>query len=433
MSAEDPGKSDKPGNADSCVLCGKCLEVCPLLAATGREELAPRSKARLAALMGAALVDAGPEGLNGRGEAALDDQAMAALASLCLGCGRCREACSQGVDIPGMVSRLRAEYPGWKTWLWKQWMRRARALWPLAGKAASKIPAALSSAGPERLSGLLKLAQGLGREPVEPFISISGLAESSVTEALLFPGCAASFTAPHWTRAAQALCSGLGIGLIEARFACCGSGLGLAGLRRERLEAAERNVNIWRAGNRPKLIVFCASCLAGLAAYADDRTIFADRAEAGQWTESLTPLAGLLDAGVRHDGLLNSDRIVVSPVSPKGASQTIAYHRPCHLLGHVDGRLEGRDPDQALLHTLLGEGAFDVSRQCCGFGGVLQLGAPKLSRQVADRCWQALLPASVPQENTLVLTGCTACVFQLEATAPPGVRAAHWLESIETT
>ena len=32
------------GNRPECILCGRCLSVCPLFTATGREELSPRAK-----------------------------------------------------------------------------------------------------------------------------------------------------------------------------------------------------------------------------------------------------------------------------------------------------------------------------------------------------------------------------------------------------
>lgn len=106
-----------PGTTANCVLCGKCLEVCPLLAATGREELSPRAKAHLVTML-----ERDPD--------LLREQDVAALAGLCLGCGRCKAVCSQGVNIPDAVSRLREQHPGWKTWLWKQWMQRPKRSGP---------------------------------------------------------------------------------------------------------------------------------------------------------------------------------------------------------------------------------------------------------------------------------------------------------------
>ncbi len=374
-----------------CIFCGKCLEVCPLLAATGREEFSPRAKAHLAQTLQ-------------RDPNLLNEPDAAALAGICLGCGQCAKVCSQGVDVPAAVARLRATHPGWKGWLWKRWMERAKSLWPLAGRASRFVPEA---ALPGQLSGLLKLAQGLGRDPIKPFVNIEYFPESyRRTEVLLFPGCAAQNAAPYWTSAAEGLCDSLGLSRIGAQFSCCGAGLATAGLPGERLEAARRNVEIWRAGGRPWLVIFCASCLDGLRAYAGDRDLLPDQEEADAWLAALTPLSRLL----------NSARFVVSPDAP----QELGYHHPCHASGH--------DPDEALVRTMFVGRELQVSQECCGFGGIMQLGAPSLSKAVSDRCWSEL----APKEGTLMLTGCTACVFQLAATSTGGTCAAHWLEAIAT-
>lgn len=382
------------GKTEGCVLCGKCLEVCPLLAATGREELSPRAKANLVNVLG-------------ENPGMFSDKDAAALAGLCLGCGRCVEACSQGVDVPRAVARLRSEHPGWKRWLWKAWMQRAATLWPMAGKTAKSVP---ERALPGKLSGLLKLAKGLGREPVQPFVCIESFPFTHRnTEVLLFSGCAAQGAATYWTTTAEALCDSLGLSIIGAEFACCGSGLATAGLLDEWEAAARRNVEIWRCAGKPLVVSFCTSCMAGLAAYAQNqglgKNLFASQAEVQAWAASLTPLSELLF----------SARFVVSPDAPR----MIGYHRPCHS--------SANDPDESLVCAMLGKGQLSISKECCGFGGILQLGAPDLSRQVSDRCWSQLAPAP----DTLVLTGCTACVFQLAATAPRGIGVAHWLEAIE--
>src|SRR5690606_29044582 len=97
-----------------CVLCGCCLEGCPLFAVTGREELSPRAKALLAGPSKFAAANL-PEG-------GLPQADVAALTGLCLACGRCEKLCPQGVKVPALMTAMRAAHPDFRQWLWKQWI-----------------------------------------------------------------------------------------------------------------------------------------------------------------------------------------------------------------------------------------------------------------------------------------------------------------------
>lgn len=374
-----------------CIQCGKCLEVCPLLRATGREELSPRAKATLCEL-----IAEGAEGIS--------EKKAADLAALCLGCGRCRAVCTQSVDVPRAVAELRAAHPGWREWVYGRWMKNAPALWPRASAAARFVPG--------HMSGALR---SLARTPVEPFVEIAEFPDGHRgTEALLFEGCAARFAQPHWTSTAKALLDGLGVSVVEAEFACCGQPLASVGLADERLDAGRRNVDIWRASGNLSVIGFCASCMEGLRAYGVSGLrdeIFVDEDEADAWLQSLSSLSGFL----------KSARFVVSENAPC----EVAWHRPCH--GRDDGRDHGRDcedPDIALAESALGDRLAPAPDVCCGFGGILRLAVPGLANAVARE--RSCTLAGAP----LVLTGCTACVFQLDQAAKGTARAAHWMEML---
>ena len=86
------------GPRSECVLCGKCLEVCPLYAATGREELSPKAKFFLAKTLAAS-------------PAHLSEKAAVELAAKCLACGKCEKACPFGLCAPELMADLRAAPP----------------------------------------------------------------------------------------------------------------------------------------------------------------------------------------------------------------------------------------------------------------------------------------------------------------------------------
>ncbi|MBG0790686.1 MAG: (Fe-S)-binding protein [Desulfovibrionaceae bacterium] len=367
-----------------CILCGKCMEVCPLLRATNREELAPRAKSELCRVL-----EASP------GE--LSEIDAARLAGLCLGCGRCAEICPQGVDVPALVAGLRGAHPNFKSWLWKTWLTRAKQLWAPGSAAARLVPEAfhIGNLGP-----MLKMLAGMsGGSGLEPFAEIGRFPDTWRGERmLLFAGCTANYVQSRWLAAALKLLDGLGVEVLPGDFTCCGSGLKCAGFADEGADMAARNVAVWRAAGRPKVVTFCTSCLAGLRAYDG---CFEDEAEQEKWRESQFPLSRIL----HHADFMISDNV----------PEKLGYHHPCHA-----GKA---DPDRDLLAGVLGGRLVAATdRQCCGFGGVMRLAAPGATDPVNRECWDALQGAEV------VLTGCSACLAQLSATAPEGVKVGHWLE-----
>ena len=369
-----------------CILCGNCLAVCPLLRATGREELSPRAKADLSRL----LADGGAE---------LSGESVAKLAGLCLGCHRCKAVCPQGVDVPGLVAVLRASHPDFRRWLWKTWLTNAGALWGAGSAAAKWVPEELV---PEKFGRMLKMLAGLkGGEGLTPFLTPETFPDTHRGERmLLFAGCTATYVQDRWLTTARNLLDGLGVDVLPGDFRCCGSGLATVGFADEAGDLAAHNVDVWRQADRPKVAVFCASCLAGLRGYAG---CFAGLEEEAAWHESLSPLSEI----VQDISFMISDNL----------PEAVGYHHPCHA-GDADF-------DLALLKSVLGDRLKTATdKQCCGFGGVMQLGAPELADAVNRDCWEALAGAPV------VVTGCSACATRLAATAPDGVRVGHWLEII---
>jgi glycolate oxidase iron-sulfur subunit len=377
-----------PGH--ECILCGRCLEVCPLFAATGREELSPRAKFHILARLAA-------------NDPVLREKPASDLAGLCLSCGRCQEACPLGLCVPDMVGELRAAHPGWANFLWKVWITRAGLAWPvamslnrLAGHPAPSPTGALSRAR----AALAVLDPDQAARPW--LVPVRFDASHAGLRVALFPGCVASHARTDWTRTARFLLGGLGVTLLDdPGFACCGGPLGHAGLPAAREAARRANIQRWRDAGRPTLAVFCASCHHALTAY--DPALFAP-GEAETWLRSIVFLAALLG---RTEFETTAD-----------APPDVLYHKPCHA--------PPGDPDAALLSRVLGRSLGQGPNPCCGFGGLMQLTAPALAGRVAAHCWRSHAPP--PQAH--VLTSCSGCAVQLAATRPDTVAAGHWLEAV---
>jgi glycolate oxidase iron-sulfur subunit len=422
--ASQPGQAGKPDQAaktPDCVLCGCCLEGCPLLALTGREELSPRAKALLA----------GPSRFNPANLPAggLCEADVAALTGLCLACGRCERLCPQGVKVPALMAAMRAAHPDFRQWLWKQWITKLTPFWSLASHGAAALPEAFAPASLGlALKGLKGLRPGTGLAPwlgITEFPVQAYRTKHGDRAVAVFDGCVGSGPRGVWAETARFLLRGLGVTPVAARFSCCGSTLGTAGLPQEQGKARRANVSAWRKAGRPLVVTYCATCRKGLWDYADAGSgLFSDAQEAELWRASVKPLSALLRG--------------VEAKAGRGAPAVVGYHRPCHAdLGDGLG-----DPDYVLLSRLLGERLRSPAKGgCCGFGGILQLAAPQLSEGVGRACWQTLdaSPGFTPAPEAApayVLTGCSGCVMQLSATAPDslggGARVGHWLEIVRT-
>lgn len=376
-----------------CILCGRCLEVCPLFAATRREELSPRAKFLLIQRL-----EAEP--------GALSRMAVEKLAALCLACGRCEKACPQGQCAPDLAASLRAGHPGWQGWFWRQWIEKGASLWPAAATLARLAPA--SPASPGRLGRALAGFKALAPGPaVAPWVRVREFDPCGRgRKAVVFAGCLARNLRRDWTDKALALLAGLGYAASDqAGFDCCGCALGHAGLPAAQAGMQRENLAAWRAAGRPLLAVFCAACGSGLRSYPDYDLGWAP-GEAEVWLETVQPLSGLFGATVFE---------VLEDAAPTRAH----YHTPCHGAGG--------ERDAKWLRSVAGERLEKISDgRCCGMGGVMQLAAPDLCAQVAGTLWDFF--AAEPGEQAL--TGCSGCVLQLAATAPPGVAVGHWLDML---
>ncbi len=369
-----------------CILCGKCLEVCPLFRATGREELSPKAKFYLA------------EALR-KDDKGLRAKAAGALAELCLSCGKCEQACPRGLCAPDLISGLRADHPGWDAWVWEKWVERASLLWPLF--------AAISRHAPDALPMKKNLAALDAAGRLKPWLRpVSFNACAAGRKAVTFLGCVAEHARTDWKETTRGLLGGLGVDLLpDPGFACCGCTVGHAGLLEAQLSMRRRNVAAWRAAGRPEIVVICATCRCGLRAYASRFDEF-EPGEAELWLGSVVSLSELL--GDTTFEILD------------GAPKRALHHKPCH------GARGNQDYD--LLRRMMGDRLLPQHPEspCCGFGGLLRLTAPGLSDRVAAKTWEIYGPAP----GTQVLTGCSGCVTQLKATAPEGTAVGHWLETI---
>jgi glycolate oxidase iron-sulfur subunit len=378
------------GRRPQCILCGRCLPACPLFTATGREELSPRSKFFLARAVA-------------EGRADLSQKAADILATVCLSCGKCENACPLGLCGPDLVAELRASHPGFAGFLWKLWVEQAGLMWPLAKTLTKLLPGNIPVEAIAKAKAAIE-AMGSGRAPKPWLVAESFDRRHAGKKAVLFAGCVAEHANPRWKAAAKRLMAGLGLDVApDPGFTCCGCTLGHAGAPDAQAAMQQQNIEAWRAAGRPLMVVFCATCRCGLRAYArKDLGLTMD--ELPLWRENLVSLAELMgETTFRLED---------------AAPQAVRYHRPCHGAGG--------NQDLSFLRRIMGDRLIfrEDETPCCGFGGLTKLTSPELSEKVAAHA----LAVYAPRPGDQIVTGCAGCVTQLRAAAPKDITVGHWLE-----
>lgn len=401
-----------------CTQCGSCVNTCPVYAHTRREEATPKAKQELLALLARKDgTDTRPVPVLGEGED-IGVRALLRLANRCVCCERCLAVCPRGLSVPEVLNEARARHPVWQQMAWKRWIGAGDLLWPVARAAAPLFPASLL---PARLSIMRAQAGAMAEQaPVEPWIELARDAPDVLAgrDVTLFGGCTATRLRPSWMAKARRALGRLGGHVVDGRgFGCCGGTFEHGGLPDAAAKAAAGNVAAWRALGRPLMAVFCASCLHALTGYARREGLFTDEGEAARWQAALTPLSTLL---------------AKAPLRATGKAPAVPlYHSPCHW-----GK---KDPDFVWLRAVL-PGITKGRALCCGFGGIVQLMDPAMSRAIAQNCWDGLAAArdsAVAQDTAdkagaplMAVTGCSGCALQLRASAPQGARALHWLDTL---
>ncbi|MGE4539386.1 MAG: (Fe-S)-binding protein [Desulfovibrio sp.] len=380
------------GRRPECILCGRCLPACPLFIATGREELSPRSKFFLARAVA-------------EGRAELSKKAADILATVCLSCGKCENACPLGLCGPDLVAELRASHPGFAGFLWKLWIEQAGLMWPLARTLTKLVPGKVPVETVSRAKAAIE-AMGAGKAP-EPWIFPETFETAHAgKKCVIFAGCVAEHANPQWKKTAKRLLTGLGLDVLpDPGFTCCGCTLGHAGAPEAQAAMQQQNIEAWRKAGRPLMVVFCATCRCGLRAYArKDLGLAMD--EIGLWRENLVSLAELMGGTSFRLG--------------EAAPAHVRYHRPCHGAGG--------NQDLTFLRRAMGDRIVfrESETPCCGFGGLTKLTSPELSDAVAAHALAVYDPAPGDQ----IVTGCAGCVTQLRSVAPKEITVGHWLECI---
>lgn len=385
------GTATASSSSQRCARCGACTVVCPVYRASGGKEwYSGRGKKYLLEVMG----EEKPSPI-------FED-----IFSKCLLCGSCVAACPRGVDIPEEVRRARS---GFSTFYGEQGYLKFLARKVLAHPELLGLVRTFGRSFAALLEKRLPADSGL-RLQLAIFDHHSTIAGSdhgqpapvgaNLQSLVYFPGCSATHLYPETIDACRQLFHQAGYELfIPEGLGCCGLAIDAAGDGEQSRALAKRNI-LALERHEGQIMVSCASCFSHLRRYREvlaDEPAWRDRVE--YVCDRLVEMSQLLNQFLPPGRLPDGERMGHRHLR-------VFYHDPCHLRHGLNITREPRSllrqsPDVELLELPDGP-------QCCGHGGLFQLGAPALSAIIRDDLADKVLA----MEPDVITSSCSGCLMQ---------------------
>ena len=379
-----------------CIKCGTCLNVCPVFASVAGQTYGYIYHGGIGAILTAFQHSA---------EEAED------VASLCLGCMACRDACPARIDIPRMIVALRTGLAQEKGLPWLSKMAYGRVLkhqptFDKVLKVASYLqqPFVDKDLMIRQLPGSLKsLTQtislpALSRKPLGDRIKEFSLpGKTDKPKVAFYSGCVGTYAYPETCEKAMQFLKQCGAQpYYPEKQACCGAPAYFAGDAETALGLAEKNIAALEEMKPDFIATVCPGCASMLKKEYLKLT-------AGE--PKLNRRAKALAGKVKDLSQLVME-LTPSQLQKPSKNQKITYHDPCHLkrgLGVCD------EP-----RKLLEREGFEIVEMadadaCCGFGGHVVLTYPELSKSILKRKLDNIEATGVDT----VVTNCLPCVLQL--------------------
>jgi len=379
-----------------CIKCGACLGACPVFTSVAGHTYGYIYQGGIGAVLTAFM--------NGM-EQAKDP------ASLCLGCMACKDVCPACIDIPAMITRLRARSVAEDGLSWKSRLALRSVLkHPARLAGALKIGSYLQRPFADEDSMIRKLPASL--KPLAETISLPSISprplhsrlkgipsrdKGVIPRVALYAGCVADYAYPELGEAVVKVLGEIGaVSYYPGGQSCCGAPAYFAGDVETAHSMARTNISALEEGDPDYIVTVCPGCAAMLK-----KEYLSLTAGQGEWHKRAEALAGK----VRDFSQLVLELTPGSEKKPARESR-ITYHDPCHLKRGLGIYAEPRE--------LLEREGFEIVEMngadaCCGFGGETVLNYPELSNSVMQRKLNAIEAAGVDT----VVTNCAPCILQL--------------------
>jgi iron-sulfur cluster protein len=380
-----------------CIKCSACLSVCPVYRSIGGHAFGNLYFGGIGAILESFMVG---------------EHESADLNELCSTCGRCKTYCPSGIDVPRMVTALRAKLT-------------AAEGQPILQKAI--LGGLLGN--PHRFSSATKLGRTLqhivmpkakdtGDLP-SPISAMTGfrtlplLAEKSFSDSIpevshpkttkrgtvaFFPGCVIENVYPGIGKAVVNILTGLGWEVkVPAGQGCCGVPASLKGDEETARKLATHNMSIADFQAADYILTACPTC---------SRTLRLDFPKLLSVTGNADAVKGFADRVRDFSEFLAETGMGEEKLGRVGDGSKITFHDSCHArhgLHIVDAP-----------RNLLEDAGYELvemqdSDACCGFAGSYSITYPDVSESILKRKLRSIEDSGV----SVVATDCPGCVLQL--------------------
>ncbi len=389
----------------ACMKCGLCQAVCPTYGASMMEADVARGKL--------ALID------NLAHELIKDPEAVADKLGRCLLCGSCEKACPSGVSIMDIYLEAREiihNYLGLHPL--KKVIFRTLLAKPTVFNVLIRTGAPCQSLLFRNAHNVQKTSRAslldplLGNRYIRPLaktplhakhgaVNISA-GRSNLTVAF-FPGCLGDKMYTAMSEACLKVLLHYGVGVfMPKKLACCGIPAISSGDIEGMIAQTKANLKVLAEKNFDYIISPCGSCTSTIKEMWP-RYAIRMGPEERYLIEKIAPKAMDITAFL-------VDILKIKPQGFKGAGDPVkvTYHDPCHLNKSLGVATQPRamialSPNYSLVEMAEAD-------RCCGCGGSFNLFHYDFSRKIGQRKRDNIVASGA----NMVVTGCPACMMQLE-------------------
>lgn len=392
------------GEVSACNGCGSCRSrdpgsrMCPLFREQPSEDASPRAKA---SLLGRVLDGELPV-------AELENDAARELADLCFNCHQCRVDCPTSVDIPALVTEIKAAHAATNGLGWQRWWRARVDLLSAIGGAVR--PLANMALEGTQARWLIEKTLGIARgRKLPPFAGnqlLRWAARRGYTRpsrhggprVLLFLDTFARRHDPSLTKALVRVLEHNGIGVwIDPRQVASGMPAVSEGDLTTARRLARRNVRVLAEAVRLGYRIISTEP-AAVTCLQHDYPLLLDDDESARVAAATSDATTYLWE-LHREGRLKLD---FQPVSAR-----LLYHTPCHVRVR-----SGTSPAEHLLRLIPGLLVDADDHGCSGMAGTFGLAREhyRTSLRAGYRLAKAMREARIAAG----VTECSACRMQME-------------------